>query len=225
MSNNWIRWPTVPFGMTCPQRPVLLFIRNDWIASLQSPYRGSSMGLLCCKTLQTMMILSGLYLSAWATPPGPVVNLDYVSLIGNATTPAGSSNGPVHFFGGVPYAQPPLGSLRFRAPQPLDESVPKTVPIRDSRNWGAPCIQQPAVVGVGSEGNWLPMSYPFVDVQVWLQIVFSSTCGNLVMLNQETSFQLLSTLMCAHLMILSSIHLSHSILTGWWLLLWSGPTS
>lgn len=105
------------------------------------------------------IILSIFCLSAWATiPSGPVVDLGYVSLVGNATTPTGSSDGPVHFFGGIPYAQPPLGLLRFRAPQLLDEHMPRErsdVPIRDARNWGPACIQQPAVVGVGSEGKFL----------------------------------------------------------------------
>ncbi|KAF8502965.1 alpha/beta-hydrolase [Gautieria morchelliformis] len=99
-------------------------------------------------------MLACFFLSAGATLSGPVLDLGYVSLVGNATTPTGLSNGPVHFFGGIPYAQPPLGSLRFRAPLALAEQVPENisdVPVRDARNWGPPCIQQPAVVGVGSE--------------------------------------------------------------------------
>ncbi|KAF8579656.1 alpha/beta-hydrolase [Ramaria rubella] len=89
--------------------------------------------------------------SSWATPPGPVIDLGYVSLVGNATAPSGVLNGPVHFFGAVPYAQPPLGSLRFRAPQPLDEEPSAYPPVIDSRDWGPACIQQPTIVGVGSE--------------------------------------------------------------------------
>lgn len=89
-------------------------------------------------------------------PPGPQVDLGYVTLVGNATTPTGEANGTVHFFGGVPYAQPPLGSLRFRAPQQLNENPPEEssqTPVIDARSWGPPCIQQdPATIGVGSEG-------------------------------------------------------------------------
>lgn len=90
------------------------------------------------------------------TPPGPQIDLGYVTLVGNATTPTGEPNGTVHFFGGVPYAQAPLGSLRFRAPQQLNEATPddtSQVPVLDARSWGPPCIQQgPATIGVGSEG-------------------------------------------------------------------------
>ncbi|GJJ10348.1 hypothetical protein Clacol_004574 [Clathrus columnatus] len=94
----------------------------------------------------------------WASnkfvPPGPQINLGYISLVGNATSPTGEVNGPVQFFGSIPYAQSPLGPLRFKAPQPLNEVSPSQssqVRVLDARNWGPPCIQQPALVGVGSE--------------------------------------------------------------------------
>ncbi|KAH8116197.1 alpha/beta-hydrolase [Phellopilus nigrolimitatus] len=92
-------------------------------------------------------------LPALSSPLGPVVNLGYAAFAGNSTSPEGQADGPVTFFGGIPYAQPPLGDLRFRAPAPLDERVVDagSVPVADARNWGPACIQQPAVVGVGSE--------------------------------------------------------------------------
>lgn len=85
---------------------------------------------------------------------GPVVNLGYAAFAGNTTSPSGTLNGPVTFFGGIPYALPPLGNLRFRAPEQLDEQSVDGghVSVTDARNWSAPCIQQPAMVGVGSEG-------------------------------------------------------------------------
>ena len=90
-----------------------------------------------------------------SSPLGPVVNLGYAAFAGNTTSPTGEVNGPVTFFGGIPYARPPLGNLRFRAPAPLDETVINAgnVSITDARNWGPPCIQQPAQVGIGSEGQ------------------------------------------------------------------------
>ena len=89
------------------------------------------------------------------SPLGPVVNLGYAAFAGNSTSPSGIVDSPVTFFGGIPYAKPPLGDLRFRARQQLNEDVVNggNVPITDARNWGPPCIQQPAVVGVGSEGS------------------------------------------------------------------------
>jgi len=87
-----------------------------------------------------------------ASDLGPVVNLGYAAFAGNTTSPAGLVNGPVTFFGNIPYAQPPLGDLRFRAPQALNEQG-TAKEVTDARNWGSPCIQNSAVVGVGSEGK------------------------------------------------------------------------
>jgi len=42
---------------------------------------------------------------------GPLVNLDYATL-------EGASTGGVETFLGIPYAQPPVGDLRFRRPRP-----------------------------------------------------------------------------------------------------------
>ncbi|KAJ7101379.1 Alpha/Beta hydrolase protein [Mycena belliarum] len=81
---------------------------------------------------------------------GPVVDLGYAAYAGNTTSPSGLPDGPVAFYGNIRFAQPPLGELRFRAPAPLDEAT-RTLQVLDARNWGPPCIQRPAVVGIGSE--------------------------------------------------------------------------
>lgn len=98
-----------------------------------------------------------------SSPLGPVVNLGYAAFVGNSTSPTGEIDSPVTFFGGIPYARPPLGDLRFRAPVPLDEAIvdERSLAITDARNWGPPCIQQPAQVGIGSEGqNSTPLETP-----------------------------------------------------------------
>jgi carboxylesterase type B len=81
-----------------------------------------------------------------ANDADPVISVGHAKYWGNASLPG------VHFFGAIPYAQPPLGNLRFRRPQTVDESS-KTDGIIDSRNWGPICVQQPATVGIGSEGE------------------------------------------------------------------------
>jgi len=84
---------------------------------------------------------------------GPVVNLGYTAAAGNDSSPAGDGDTSVTFFGNIPYAQPPLGDLRFRAPVQLDESVKNGgwVDVQDARTFGLPCIQQPANASVESE--------------------------------------------------------------------------
>jgi len=77
---------------------------------------------------------------------GPVIDLGYAAYAGSNAIP------DVHFFGGIPYIQPPLGALRWREPKRLDENKRATF-VEDARNWGPLCIQQPAVVGIGAEGT------------------------------------------------------------------------
>ncbi|KAF9458163.1 Alpha/Beta hydrolase protein [Collybia nuda] len=87
---------------------------------------------------------------ALTSPLGPVVNLGYAAFAGNTTSPAGITDSPVTFYGSIPYALPPLGNLRFRAPKTLNERAIARE-VTDARNWGPACIQRPAVVGIGSE--------------------------------------------------------------------------
>ncbi|KAJ7614595.1 carboxyesterase [Mycena polygramma] len=82
------------------------------------------------------------------SPLGPVVNLGYAAYAGNATLP------DVTFYGGIPYIQPPVGNLRFAPPKQLTETSNPFLTnddVVDARNWGPLCIQQPAVMGIGSE--------------------------------------------------------------------------
>ncbi|KAK8071345.1 hypothetical protein PG997_011548 [Apiospora hydei] len=77
-------------------------------------------------------------------PPGPPVRLARGTYHG-----VHNENYKQDFFLGMPYAQPPVGSLRFAPPQPLTE----TFTDRDAKAYGPMCI------GYGSDtmnnGNWV----------------------------------------------------------------------
>lgn len=60
----------------------------------------------------------------------------------------GTTNGRIETFKGIPFAQPPVGSLRLRSPQPfnssfgqLDGSKSAPVCMQDSRNGSEDCLK------------------------------------------------------------------------------------
>ncbi|KAG8805510.1 hypothetical protein FRC17_005477 [Serendipita sp. 399] len=99
----------------------------------------AAIGIVDCKPLSSSL--------------GPIVDLGYAAYVGNSTSPAGIANSSVTFFGGIPYVQPPLGELRFRAPKLLNEKFNASRVVTDARTWGPTCVQQPAIEGVGVEGT------------------------------------------------------------------------
>lgn len=88
----------------------------------------------------------------------------------------GRQEGPVAVYRGVPYAVPPVGARRFRAPEPL----PRAEQIIDASRFGARCVQR-ELEGrkvIGSEdcltlNVWTPSpapapAAPSLPVLVWL---------------------------------------------------------
>ncbi len=85
----------------------------------------------------------------------------------------GTTTGAVHRFLGIPYAAPPIGSLRFRAPQPV---APWTEP-RDATRPGSACTQVLPVVNLpvgGEDCLYLnvftpdPLPRKRLPVMVWI---------------------------------------------------------
>lgn len=58
----------------------------------------------------------GASVSTTAGPAGDIIDTGYAKYLGNRSYP-----NTVAYLG-VPYAEPPLGNLRFRAPLPLDKA-------------------------------------------------------------------------------------------------------
>lgn len=78
--------------------------------------------------------LAGIVSSAHAAETEPAVKTTAGQLRGMLT-----SSGRAEFLG-IPYAQPPLGELRWRPPVP----VKTWAGVRDVQHFGAPCAQMPA---------------------------------------------------------------------------------
>jgi para-nitrobenzyl esterase len=101
---------------------------------------------------------------------GPITTVNGGAIRGTPLTAGGAA------FKGVPFAAPPVGSLRWREPQP----VPKWQGVRDVTNFAAPCAQgatlRPDLAPVSSEdclslNVWTP-SWPAagrpLPVMVWI---------------------------------------------------------
>ena len=53
----------------------------------------------------------------------------------------GLRNGSIEAWLGVPYAQPPVGNLRFKAPVAFDPNAPVTAEVRSAQAYGKVCPQ------------------------------------------------------------------------------------
>ena len=74
----------------------------------------------------------------------------------------GSAEGSLHVFKGIPYAQPPVGPLRWRAPQPATWTA-----VKDASQFGPMCVQpKPKPGGVYYEKP-MPMSEDCLSLNVW----------------------------------------------------------
>ena len=82
------------------------------------------------KMLRTALLATGLLMAAPAIAANPVVEAP-------AGTLEGKTVGKIREYKGIPFAQPPLGPLRWKAPLPL----PAWPGVRKAQSFGAACIQ------------------------------------------------------------------------------------
>jgi para-nitrobenzyl esterase len=95
--------------------------------------------------------------SAMTAFPAPVVNAP-------AGTLQGTAERNLRVFKGIPFAQPPVGPLRWRAPV----APPHWEGVRDATEFGPACFQpKPQLSGIYSPAKPLPMSEDCLTLNVW----------------------------------------------------------
>ncbi|PIL26441.1 hypothetical protein GSI_12199 [Ganoderma sinense ZZ0214-1] len=94
-----------------------------------------SVSLLCTRPWRwTALVLA---LAPWlAQAAPPTVDVNGTSIVGTSQTFVDLVD--VEFFGGIPFAEPPLGDLRFAPPVEIDSLG---VPTFNATAFGAPCVQ------------------------------------------------------------------------------------
>jgi para-nitrobenzyl esterase len=85
------------------------------------------------------------------------------------TAPAGqfrgTQAGKLYVFKGIPYAQPPLGPLRWKPPQPL----PRWPDVRAATSFGDACVQPVSPVpNIYAPAAPLPMSEDCLTLNIWM---------------------------------------------------------
>ncbi|KAJ3539401.1 hypothetical protein NM688_g6365 [Phlebia brevispora] len=128
----------------------------------------------CLTLLSTLLLLvnasAGIHINRDA--PGPTVTLDNGTFVGTTDPSTGTSA-----FLGIPFAQPPIGDLRFRLPVPNNAYSGNY----NATTFGATCLQQAVstpqavlteeilgvVFGVGESAPSVPESEDCLTIDVW----------------------------------------------------------
>jgi len=95
---------------------------------------------------------------AFAQPPTDLIVHTATGSVGGRTAGADTAGRQILTFKGIPYAAPPIGSLRWRPPQP---PVPWSG-VRDATHFGADCMQTPYVISTGQK-----TSEDCLTISVW----------------------------------------------------------
>jgi para-nitrobenzyl esterase len=81
--------------------------------------------------------------------------------------PAGSvegrSDGTIRVFKGIPYALPPVGARRWRAPSPM----PRWQGVRPATEFGAACVQPPPLLSGTYARSPMPLSEDCLTLNIW----------------------------------------------------------
>ena len=104
------------------------------------------------------IVAAATLLLAFASPSwaAPVVNAPAGRIEGKA-------EGTINVFKGIPYAQPPVGPLRWKPPAPL----PHWTGTKQATEFGPACVQPVSKLASVYSGPTLPMSEDCLTVNIW----------------------------------------------------------
>jgi len=109
------------------------------------------------RLLATLIAAVALHVPAAAVPAGPVVDAP-------AGKVQGKSEGDLNIFKGIPYAVPPVGQLRWKAPQPL----PRWDGVKHATAFGPSCITPtPGPQKSVYSGDPQPESEDCLTINIW----------------------------------------------------------
>ncbi len=106
--------------------------------------------------MKTMLTALALASAAPALAAVPVVDAP-------AGKVSGTTDGGLRVFKGIPYARPPVGDLRWKAPVPQ----PRWTGTRVATDFGAACVQPQAPNATVYSGVTLPVSEDCLTLNVW----------------------------------------------------------
>src|SRR6185369_13023591 len=109
-------------------------------------------------SLRALLIITLLLLTAFAAHSQ---NADVVTIANGKIEGTGRQSSGVRMFQGIPFAQPPLGELRWREPQP----VSNWTNVRSAKQFGPRCMQAPIFGDMGFRANG--MSEDCLYLNVW----------------------------------------------------------
>jgi para-nitrobenzyl esterase len=96
------------------------------------------------------------HMSHATAAPGPQVNAP-------AGAVRGTTDGSIRVFKGIPFAQPPVGPLRWKPPVPL----PRWTGVRDATEFGAACYQPPPRLSTIYTASPMPLSEDCLTLSIW----------------------------------------------------------
>ncbi|KAF2182914.1 alpha/beta-hydrolase [Zopfia rhizophila CBS 207.26] len=113
--------------------------------------KGQTGRLLCSETLRIIIVSSAEAEEGASDRNKCIIFIAPAFVSIKNGTIVGSYNGEYHqnYFLGIPYAQPPLGSLQFNAPEPVNKAW---VTARSASAYGPHCRNSPSMLPVFSQG-------------------------------------------------------------------------